>query len=95
MHDNTSKINVLVMRALEQRGHMDQLTTHFMISYDGSTEQHGKKRSETDDWESPLLGLSVEAHFITTYCLHDNDYKGFICSIKYDKHSIQSLPHVR
>lgn len=86
-------MNVLVMQALEQRGHIDQLITHFMISYDRSTEQHGGK--EVRDRQLGIPSVGSEAHIITTYCVNDNDYKDFIRSIKYDKHSIQSLLPVR
>lgn len=56
MHNNTSEMHVLVMQALEQRGHIDQLITQYMISYDRSTLE--EKRSKTETWKSPLLGLS-------------------------------------
>lgn len=60
-YNNTSQIYVLVMQSLKQRGHIDQKITHYMISYDRCTDQHGEKRSERQNWEFPHLGLSMEA----------------------------------
>lgn len=94
MHSNyynkTNEMNVLVMQSLKQSGHTDQQITHYMLSYERSTGQHGEKTSER------LRGLGTpsvgsEHGGKACYNLNDNDDEETICSITYGYQSIQSL----
>ncbi len=51
MHDNTSEMDVLVMQALEQRGHIDQLITRSRMT---GAQSNMRKRGQRQKTGNPL-----------------------------------------